>query len=442
MRKISIYVLLAVTFVASCRKYDDDHAFDKSPDERINETLGAYQTALTAATDGWNGAITTGDGSYFRFYFRFNNSNRVVMFGDFSNETARTPRESSYRLKALQQPALIFDTYSYLHILADPDAAANNGVYGAGRVSDFEYAIDTVTADSVKLTGRFNGTKMNLWKATAAERAGWESQTVSNAITGLRDLSKILQYFKRLTYNGAQYELQLDTFAKKANVSWIDGTGTPQTVSRSYYFVPGGIAFTDPIVNGSITIPGFTIVSFNNGTLVMNVSVSGSSATITGANAPINPDKTAFSRFWQQALADDIYWVTFDGFHVNGVDDAYNINSLQTDTSEFYYWLYWPGAGASYDAFAPIFLNRGANAVELYYGTGNSPATLSDGRTRFNNEVVTIGRSAFPTTGPADLTRKQFRLASGYWFVQTSSTSYDMVSVADAKVWLTWYYIF
>ena len=81
MKKLALYILLAVSFLASCRKYDD-HVFDKSPEDRINETLGQYQSVIAGATDGWNGAIQTGDGSYFRFHFRFNNDNRVVMFSD------------------------------------------------------------------------------------------------------------------------------------------------------------------------------------------------------------------------------------------------------------------------------------------------------------------------------------------------------------------------
>jgi hypothetical protein len=439
MKKLALYILLAVSFLASCRKYDD-HVFDKSPDERINETLSQYQSVIAGAADGWNGTIETLDGSYFKFHFRFNNDNRVVMFSDYSSETATTPRESSYRVKALQQPALIFDTYSYIHILADPDASVNDGVYGRGRGSDFEFAIDTVTADSINLTGRFHGAKMKLKKATAQDRAGWENKSIANAIAGLRDLGKILHYFKRLTLNSVQYEIQLDTFAKKAVVTWFSGGGQPQSVSRGYYFVPGGIIFTDPIVNGSTTIPGFNIVSFNNGTLTMNVTVNGTAATIAGVNTPMNPDKTAFLRWLQQGLSVDSYWVTLDGFHVNGVDDAYGIKTLKTDTSSYYYTIYWPGYGQGFDALAPVFLNEGRNQLQLIYGLAEQPTDISDGRGRFS-ELGTLG--TYPATGPADAMRDEWNTAtnSGFWFVQTSPNSMDMVKAADARVWITWYWI-
>src|SRR5438105_15063684 len=107
MKRIITYIIATVTVLASCRK--DNHVFDKSPDERINETLSKYQSVISSATNGWNGVIVTGDGSTFSFYFRFNDSNRVFMFCDFDSTTSTTVKESSYRLKALQQPSLIFD---------------------------------------------------------------------------------------------------------------------------------------------------------------------------------------------------------------------------------------------------------------------------------------------------------------------------------------------
>ena len=110
MNKNLLYYLLAITLVASCRK-DDDNAFDKSPDERLNETLAAYQKALSGSQFGWNANLITADGGYYRFYFSFNDSNRVQMYSDFDSTTATVLKESSYRLKALQQPSLIFDTY-------------------------------------------------------------------------------------------------------------------------------------------------------------------------------------------------------------------------------------------------------------------------------------------------------------------------------------------
>ena len=146
--------MLAIA-VFSCKK-NDSSVFNASPDQRLNETLKKDQAALVGATYGWKATVTTGFHVPYHFYFKFNDSNRVSMFSDFDTTTASVYRESSYRLKALQQPSLLFDTYNYIHLLADPDAGINGGSYGQGQISDFEFAIDTVTTDSIRLTGRFN----------------------------------------------------------------------------------------------------------------------------------------------------------------------------------------------------------------------------------------------------------------------------------------------
>ncbi|HOZ78281.1 MAG TPA: DUF4302 domain-containing protein, partial [Ferruginibacter sp.] len=109
-------VLLAVS---SCRKVDDSSVFGQSPDQRINETLAKYQAQLSGAQYGWKGIVATNEGGNFTFYFSFNDSNRVKMLSSFDSVSATVLKESSFRLKALQQPSLLFDTYSYIHQLAD-----------------------------------------------------------------------------------------------------------------------------------------------------------------------------------------------------------------------------------------------------------------------------------------------------------------------------------
>ena len=438
MKKIVLYYLLAITLVASCRR-DDDHVFDKSPDERINETLKVYQTALSSSTYGWNATLVTGGGSSFRFYFSFNDSNRVLMYSDFDSSSASAIKESSYRLKALQQPALIFDTYSYIHILSDPDASVNGGSYGEGLKSDFEFRIDTVTADSISLTGRVNGSKMVLRKATQADRAVWDSKQVMNGVISFRNYFKFLKYWKRLNYGSTQYDLMFDTIVRNVTVSWKAG-GLTQSVTRGYYYWANGVYFTDPVVNGSVTVPGFSIQSFDAGTQTMNVTVNGSAATITGYDVPLNPDVAVAARRWSEvSLNSDYYWISIDGFHVNGVNDAYNIKSLKTDSSEYYYLLYKSNTNGL-DAFIPIFLDTVKNTLIATYGSWFQMKTNNSGGRAIFNEYDTR-TTPYPASGPAADTRNQMKQANGYYFAQTSSYSYDMVSAADSKVWLTWYWI-
>lgn len=442
MNKNILFILLAITLVASCRKNDDDNAFDRSPDERLNETLTKYQAALTASTYGWNANLTTGDGGSYRFYFSFDDKNRVQMYSDFDSTTATTIRESSYRLKALQQPSLIFDTYSYIHILSDPDGSVNGGNYGQGLKSDFEFAVDTVTADSIRLTGRFNNSKLSLHKAAQGDRNIWASNQVTNGVVKFRDFWKINLYFKRLTYGGVEYELQFDSTLKRVTVSWASG-GQTQSVTRGFYYWANGIYFSDPIVNGSVIIPGFSITGFNAGTQVLSVTVNGANATIAGSTkTPLNPDiKNAAVRWRDKSVLSDNYWIAFDGWHKNGVDDAFGIKLLKTDTTKFYFLLY-KGNSNGGDAFFTIYLDSVKNSIDVENGSWVLQSTFSTGIARFNEIELRDPDVPWPATGAAKQTRDQMFNNAGYYFVQTSPWSYDQVSVSDQTTWLTWYWVF
>ena len=446
MNKNVLYFLLAITLVASCKR-DDDNVFDKSPDERINETLKTYQAAITSSQYGWNANLYTADGVLYRFYFSFNDSNRVQMFSDFDSTTATDLKESSYRLKALQQPSLIFDTYSYIHILSDPDGSVNGGQDGVGLKADFEFAIDSVTADSINLTGRFNGSKLTFQKATQADRAIWASKQVANGVVNFKNYWKFLYYWKRLNYRGTDYELQFDTTARKVTVSW--GTGTQaQSATRKYYFWANGVYFLDPITNGSVTIPGFSITSFTNGTAadqLINATVNGTAATIKGATTPINPDvRNASTRWRNQAMAGGNYWISFNGFHKNGVEDAFNIRSLKNDSAEFYFLLYAPNSRGS-DAFLNIYLDTLHTPLALVSVNGSwtkQNINRNTGLTRITEDSVRSSQP-WPASGPAFLTRQQMFSGTGnYYFVQATDISYDMVSADDPTTWITWWWVF
>lgn len=438
MKRSIIYLLILIT-AAACHK--EKAAFDKAADDRINEQLGSYQSVITGSANGWTATLVTKLGNTYSFYFRFNDSNRVFMYCDFDTTTAGVLKESSYRLKSLQQPCLIFDTYTYLHLLADPDASRNGGVYGSGLLSDFEFSIDTCTADSIRLTGRFNGSAAVLRKASAQERAAWENKVVRNNLVGLNNLGKILNYFKRLSYNGTDYEMQFNTAYKEVVITWLDAAGMAHTVTTPYYMATTGVVFSIPVVNESTTITGFNITGFNTTTNTVQVRLNNTDATIAGAIRPVYPDIQAARRWWQWGADAQSYWFSRDGFHANGADDAFHLHSLKTDTSQYYFLTYWPGvqpsSGPSFDALIPFYYIPRINDIDFIYGTAPKPTFQPDGRVMFSLlGDLTVG--PYPTTGPAADTKEQFFNNNGYWFVQTGENSFDMVSAKDAKVWMKW----
>lgn len=429
MKKFLIVSLIIVAAISSCKK-DDDSVFDKSPDERINEKLDAYQAQLSGAQDGWKGLLVTdsGRGSSHSFYFKFNNENRVAMLSDFDSLSAVTLKESSYRLKALQQPSLIFDTYSYLHVLADPDGSVNGGATGAGLFSDFEFYFGAATSDTIKLIGRFNGSKMTLVRATKAEA---DAYTSGQLAAGL-NINKILTYFKRLTIGSQLYDIKIDPVTRRVTFNWLDGSGNLQTFTTGYYYIAGGVVFTTPLVNGSQTISGFSNITWTPATETINLTVSGNPATITGIVVPLKVDLTAPKRWHDFAIINgNSFWISQKGFHVNGVDDAFGIQTLP----RYFFLAYWPEYDPGNDLFGPVFLNAAGTGLELQYGTAPVPNFTTDGRAIF----IQLGNyGPYPATGPAGQSRTLLYNISGYYFVQTSATTYDMVSAANGKSWISW----
>jgi len=430
MNKVLVLIFLIAAGLSSCQKDNDKPLFNQSPDERLDETLTAYQDQLSGAENGWKALIKTdsGKGATYSFYFKFNNENRVVMVSDFDSASAVTPKESSYRLKALQQPSLIFDTYSYLHVLSDPDASQNGGFYGAGLFSDFEFYFDSVATDTIKLVGRLHGSKAILIRATKEEGdayLGGQFVLFSNY------LDEILTYFKRFTIDAQFYDIKAYPRYRTIIFSWLDGSGNTQSFSTAYYNLLDGIVLSQPFVNGNLTITSFTNAVWNGTSLT--VSAGGKTGVIAPTVFPLKVDLTAPRNWWQYAIDNaNTYWISLQGFHVNGVDDAFGITTLD----RYYYLIYWPEYEPGNDLFAPVFVDSTGTSLELHYGAAPAtPTFTTDGLAKF---TLLGNYGPYPTTGPAALSRDQLLIPEGYYFVKTGETSYDMISAKDGKAWISW----
>ncbi len=155
--------------LVSCTK-DEDRIYTESPDERIAELLARYDKILVAEENGWVLSLETVALGGFNHWVKFYPNNRVDMLSDadatsskFANSSSEI-KQSSYRLKSVQTPILMFDTYSYIHMLADPTGSVNGGTNGDGLITDFEFAISAYNEEdnSFELTGRYNGSRAKL----------------------------------------------------------------------------------------------------------------------------------------------------------------------------------------------------------------------------------------------------------------------------------------
>jgi hypothetical protein len=438
MRKLSGYLLLLIALVSSCRK-DDDHLFNESVDQRLSKQLSDYQEQLSGAAYGWKMIIEPAGGGAYGFYMKFNDANRVEMVSDFDSASAVTLKESSYRLKAMQQPSIIFDTYSYLHVLADPDGFVNGGTDGLGLQSDFEFFFnDSTTADTIKLTGRVNGSKAILVKASQEEADAYTSGTFN--VNLFHDiLGKILQYFKQLTVSGKSYDLNINPGARTIIITSVDDQGNPNSFTTSFYFSLNGIEFSQPFLAGGTIVTGFHSPVWSGATQTITADVgNNTSATIKGVIKPQVLDKEAPRRWWQTMADEGNFWYTYTGFHVDGVDDAYGLTGIQNFVALGFWPQYGNSGGVTYD-LAGYLMNE-SGQLTLSFGTAfDAPTFTADGRIRFGDYLGDLGDIPDDAVDPYVNTALKLLETNGFYLVQISDDQYDMVNAANARAWISWY---
>ena len=247
-----LYIILLAILFAGCSKDKTESLFGEKPEERLEEAMKEYKATLTGSTYGWKTVVYPDAGGGYAFYFKFGTNDRVTMYSDVTLDAANESMESTYRLKAVQRPSILFDTYSYLHLLSDPDPNVYGGVTGQGYAIDFEYSIDSVSADTIKLTGIANNTKMVLVKATQAEAAAYAAGGFASLINNVESYMAQNPWLYLQFSDGVKLQVSVNTFTKTFTLIYIDNAGQVQLLSTAYYYTLNGLYLKTPITyNGN-----------------------------------------------------------------------------------------------------------------------------------------------------------------------------------------------
>lgn len=260
MKKILIYILLSLALLTGCKK--EEVLIDgERPEQRTTEAVTKYTNELTGSTNGWKAFLYPEGGGGYSFYFNFTKDNKVSMYADLDVDPARESMESTFRVKALQNPTLSFDTYSYLHILADPDPSTFGGIAGWGLYSDFEFTFDKQVGDSIMLTGKLLKSKLVLVKATQAEKNLYNAEGLLNSIFTLVDYvdNNNNTYFTLV--DAIKVQTSINYNQKVVTFIWDDGSGGVTTTSTGFAFTLTGIRFKEPLIYKGKSIREFTLDS-------------------------------------------------------------------------------------------------------------------------------------------------------------------------------------
>ena len=434
MKHIFRLCLLMVSLLSACDKKEEIKPGER-PDERLNQTLTDYKNQLVNAENGWKAILYPEGGSAYSFFIKFNANDRVSMTSDINASTAATALESTYRLKALQRPALLFDTYNYMHILADPDPRKSNGDVGAGKYSDFEFSFESVTPETITLKGNLQGSRMVLTKATKDEADNYINR-IAEKVKAFENINVFTTYFKRLVLGNATYDVAVDTNLREITLTYFEGE-IARTFTTGYYYTENGVVFVTPFTVGGANITGLNAIQYNATGTSRNISftVNNVAGAIQEAARPAKIDVQGARNFFN-ATGED-YLVAETGFTVNGVPDALKVSSIDN----FYFIAFWPKYGTSngrtYDLFGVVTLNPTTGSPELKFGPAAVSSLTSDGRIVYTylGMLGTQPDQAEPIITP---TRELWTSSQGFYIVTTES-GVDLVSARDGKSWINLY---
>lgn len=255
MIKQSLTILIAAGAMLALAACDNDYEtiFNESTDERVEQALNEYSALINSAPYGWKAALYTEAGGGYFYYLDFHEDGNVTMISDFNTTTAANTMTGTWVLKALQKPTLTFDTYSYIHMPADPDGNVNGGNTGEGLLSDFEFTFVRTAGDSIIMKGLKHKTELYLRKATEEE---------TSAILG-DDILQILQNTNNYVADNSGLKLQLpgntivpvaiDVTRKLFAVQYLsaDGTRIETFISPFTFSLDGMVLKTPASINGN-----------------------------------------------------------------------------------------------------------------------------------------------------------------------------------------------
>jgi hypothetical protein len=283
MKKI-FYFLLVLSLTAGCRD-EDDTALLGRPEDRSREMLAAYRAQLLASPYGWKGYVFPGMGGGFSFLFEFTNEGRVTMLADINRDCATEPYESSFRLEAVQRPSLFFDTYSYLHILSDPNPDTLGGILGQGLLSDFEFAFESTHGDTLYLKGNQHGTPLVMIKATQAESDAFHNGALETTANAVNQYSEANPFVYIQSNDGKRINTSFNLDAKKFSLSFKQGD-TLNISTAPFGYTPTGLYLQRPLQYRNIV---FQEVFFDAAQRSYYILVNGTRTDLRASADPVLP---------------------------------------------------------------------------------------------------------------------------------------------------------
>ena len=265
--KLFIYLLLALPalFLQSCQT-EEENVFDKSYAERMDDFLQKAQETLVASQYGWAlDYYPKSNQSYggVAYTIKFTRDNAIVRY---ENNPDDGEVKSLYKMKEDDGPVLSFDTYNtFLHTYATP----KSGEY-RGKEGDFEFVIDSIGADRIKIHGKRSLNTMYLHKLSG------EASEYIEKVTNLTNLFVFSDV--ALNVGGKPYKLVV---TDKNNRQLAIYDGDKVIAESAYAFTDKGIRLYEPIMLNGVQLYDLTLDA-------ETAKLSGTGVESTASNVDVN----------------------------------------------------------------------------------------------------------------------------------------------------------
>ncbi|MCI2109097.1 MAG: DUF4302 domain-containing protein [Bacteroidales bacterium] len=265
------YLLIGVVAISSltlssCLK-DQEDVFDGNASERMQTYLSEAQKTLMSAENGWAlDYYPDRNQSYggFAYAIKFTSSSATVSSVLLPGESIT----SLYKMSTDNGPMLSFDSYNTLmHFFATPDGNNYEAYDG-----DFEFVIDSVASDLVKIHGKRSGNTMYFRKlAKSPEKFIADADSVAGDLFVLGGEGTIGGSALSMSLD---YDYQLATF-----------TSGTETVEEPFTIIDDGVRFYKPVTIAGKT---FSELPYNSTTFLFSGTCTDGTAISLTAQLPDN----------------------------------------------------------------------------------------------------------------------------------------------------------
>ncbi|SHG15943.1 DUF4302 domain-containing protein [Pedobacter caeni] len=415
MKKNIIYILIAVFFMASCKKGElARFPVEKSfTDETIK--LSDLQKLVASGTEGFKINVESTTGNSYSGYLRFNGANDAKFVLDNNLVAASTPVETKYAFRSKQTNAVL--------------TFGKKGAFTALATAlklDSTYSYRSANKDTIVFLGDELGTKLSLIKAVKKDADEYLAGNMGKSMNAIKNLGAFKRYFKRLTIGANAYDLMFNGETKFLTINYLKNNSF-QTFSSYYTYTNAGIDLATPFVDGATVMTSFSDLQVDLAANSGKLMTAGVAGIITNEIAPVAKDGTAAKAFFNSP-PNGARWYSYEGFTVEGVPDAYGVKNIPG----FIMLIFYPKVNPAYSR-----LGFWVNNAYGKYGPGPINEFPADGTIKF------VDDGDFGTAPPAILpivrnTTNKWQDTKGFYVIKTGKNTCDLVSVTDAKAWISW----